>query len=188
MITTRRFEAEISVEKYFRNYVDIEQFESKCRECPTYNKFWCCPSFDFDVEEYWKKYNDLFLLAMRIKPDPKYRGKKFEGEELYNILKETMNKGKELLAGELAVWEKKMPGSVALSAGSCILCKDKCARETGEPCRHPEDMRYSMEALGANVGKTISELMGLEMLWVEDGVIPEYFVLVSGLLYNPKED
>lgn len=188
MITTRRFEAEIPVNKYLDEYVDIEGFLEKCKECPTYGKTWACPAFDFDVKEYWEKYNDLFLLAMRIKPDPKYRGQKFEGEELDRILKETMNKGKELLSGELAVWEKKMPGSVALSAGSCILCDGKCAKEDGEPCRHPEEMRYSLEALGANVGKTISDLMGLELLWVEDGVIPEYFVLVSGLLYNPKED
>lgn len=188
MITTRRYEAEIAVDKYFRKYVDIEQFAEKCSECPKQNAYWCCPEFDFDVEQYWKKYNDLFLLALKIKPDDKYRGLRFEGEELDRILKETLNKGKELLSGEMAVWEKKMPGSVALSAGSCILCDEPCAREAGEPCRHPEDMRYSMEALGANVGKTVSELMGLELQWVEEGKIPEYFILVSGLLYNPKED
>lgn len=186
MITTRRYEAEIPVAKYVEKYVDIETFGQKCRECPTYCKFWSCPEFDFDVKEYWEKYNDLFLLAMKIKPDDKYRGKVFEGEELDRILKETLNKGKELLSGELAVWEKKMPGSIALSAGSCILCDEKCAREDGLPCRHPEDMRYSIESLGGNVGKTVSELMGLDLLWVEEGKIPEYFVLVSGLLYNPK--
>lgn len=188
MITTRRYEAEISVDKYFEEYVDIEQFAAKCRECPKYSQFWSCPEFDFDIEEYWKKYNDLFLLAMKIKPDDKYRGMHFEGEELDRILKETLNKGKELLSGELEVWEKKMPGSVALSAGACILCDGKCARAEGQPCKHPDKMRYSLESLGANVGKTISQLMGLELQWVEEGRIPEYFILVSGLLYNPIED
>lgn len=188
MITTRRYEAEITVDKYLDKYVDIEQFEAKCKECPNYSKIWSCPEFDFDPKAYWKKYHDLFLLALKIKPDDKYRGLCFEGEELDRILKETLNKGKELLTGELAVWEKKMPGSVALSAGSCILCDGRCARAEGQPCKHPDEMRYSIESLGGNVGKTITDLMGLELLWMEEGRIPEYFVLVGGLLYNPIED
>ena len=183
MISTRRFEAEISVQEYLNKYVNIEEFDKKCQECPSYNKIWSCPSYDFDKKAYWEKYNDLFLLAMRIKPDAKYRGKKFEGEELDAILKETLNKGKELLTGEMFVWEQKMPGSISLSAGACIECKEECARVSGEPCRHPDKMRYSLEALGANVGKTITDVFGLELQWVEDGVIPEYFVLVAGLLY-----
>ncbi len=187
MITTRRYEAEISVKEYLEKYVDIEGITDKCSDCGTYNQFWCCPEFDFDVKEYWEKYNDLFLLAMRIKPDPKYRGKKFEGEELDNILKETLNKGKELLAGELYVWEQKMNG-VALSAGACTRCTEGCTRPDGEPCRYADDMRYNLESLGADINKTITGVFGLEPLWAEDGVIPEYFILVSGLLYNPKED
>ena len=186
MITTRRFEADIPVKEYLEKYVDIEGITGKCEACDKNAAFWCCPPFDFDVAEYWDKYNDLFLLAMRIKPDPKYRGKKFEGEELEAILKETINKGKELLAGELYVWERKM-GGVALSSGACTRC-DACTRPDGEPCRYADEMRYNLESLGADVNKTIEEIFGLEPLWVEDGVIPEYFVVVSGMLYNPKED
>ena len=187
MITTRRFEAEISVDKYFENYVDVEGIAEKCEACDKHAQYWCCAPFDFDVADFWNKYNDLFLLAMRIKPDPKYRGKKFEGEELEAILTETLNKGKELLAGELYVWEKKMNG-VALSAGACTRCTDGCTRPDGPPCRYADEMRYNLESLGADVNKTITDVFGLQPLWVEDGVIPEYFILVSGLLYNPKED
>lgn len=183
MITTKRFEAEIPVSKYLEKYVDIEGFKEKCDECGKCGKFWSCPPFDFDIEEFWKKYSTVFVLAMKVKPDPKYRGQKFDEATVQKILDETLNKANELLAGELYVWEKKMPGSVSLSGGSCIYCEKPCTRESGEPCRHPEDMRYSLEAMGANVGKTITDLIGIEPLWVEDGVIPEYFMVAAALLY-----
>ena len=58
--------------------------------------------------------------------------------------------------------EKKIPGSMALSAGSCRLCKE-CTRMTDEKCRNPERARCSIEAIGGDVGKTISRLMGIEL-------------------------
>lgn len=183
MITTRRFEAEIPVSEYLEKYVDLDGFKEKCDACEKNGKFWSCPPFDFDVKEFWEKYNTVFVLAMQVKPDKKYRGQKFDDAKVQEILDETLNKANELLAGELYVWEDKMPGSVALSSGSCLYCTKPCAREAGEPCRTPDKMRYSMEAMGANVGKTITELIGREPLWVEDGVIPEYFMVAAALLY-----
>ena len=44
-------------------------------------------------------------------------------------------------------------------------------------------MRYSIESLGGNVGLTISKLLKLELEWIEEGKLPNYFILVSGLLY-----
>lgn len=43
------------------------------------------------------------------------------------------------------------------------------------------------EAIGGNVGKTISKLCGIEIEWIEDGRLPEHFVLVGGLLKKAKE-
>ena len=43
-------------------------------------------------------------------------------------------------------------------------------------------MRYSIEALGGNVGKTVHDLLGIELEWIEEGKVPSYFVLVGGLL------
>lgn len=183
MITTRRFEAEIPVSEYLDKYVDLEGFKEKCDGCEKNGKFWSCPPFDFDVKEVWEKYHTVFVLAYKVKPDKKYRGQKFDDAKVQEILDETLNKANELLAGEMYVWEDKMPGSISLSSGSCLYCKKPCAREAGEPCRTPDKMRYSMEAMGANVGKTITELIGIEPLWVEDGVIPEYFMVAAALLY-----
>ena len=44
-------------------------------------------------------------------------------------------------------------------------------------------MRYSIESLGGKVGLTASKLLGINLQWIEAGQIPDYFVLVGGLLY-----
>lgn len=43
-------------------------------------------------------------------------------------------------------------------------------------------MRYSIEALGGNVGKTAEKLLGVEIKWAADGKLPGYFMLVCGIL------
>ena len=100
-------------------------------------------------------------------------------EESLKIMAEV----KENMAGELFKMENQCPGSVSLSAGSCSLCgKGNCTRPSGKPCRYPEKMRYSIESLGGNVGKTVHDLLGIELEWIEEGKVPSYFVLVGGLL------
>ena len=87
------------------------------------------------------------------------------------------------MSRELMEREKEFPESVSLSAGSCDLCKEEgCTRKDGKPCRYPDKLRYSIESLGGDVGRTVSKLMGYELEWVEEGKVPSYYVLVGGLL------
>ena len=53
---------------------------------------------------------------------------------------------------------------------------------SGKPCVHPDEMRYSIESLGGDVVKTAAELLGTEIKWAASGELPEYFLLVGGLL------
>lgn len=182
MFTTERYTAEIPVKKYLEQYVDVEGFLECCRECPNYDRIWSCPSYDFDVLEYWKQYETLELTAVKIVFDGDYAGKPFSEEELDQISKASIGTVKQQLSQELYAREAECPGSISLSAGSCSLCSGNCTREKGEVCRFPEKMRYSIEALGGNVGLTISRLMGLELEWMEEGRLPSHFVLVCGLL------
>ena len=88
------------------------------------------------------------------------------------------------LTEELYQREEDYPNSQSLSAGSCQICtEDNCTRKIGEPCRFPDKMRYSIESVGGNVGLTCSKLLGIRLQWMEEGQIPDYFVLVGGLLY-----
>lgn len=45
-------------------------------------------------------------------------------------------------------------------------------------------MRYSIEALGGNVGRTLSKYLHLKLLWMEKGRLPAYFIIVGGLLHQ----
>lgn len=171
---TETFEKTIDVETYVRDYVNVEEFLDCCRQCDSFEQKWSCPSYSFDPVDYWKKYDRLYVIGKKMILE--------EGEK--ENWRDLMTQVKEELAEVLYGMEAARPGSVSLSAGSCSLCgEDGCSRKTGEPCRFPEKMRYSIESLGGNVGLTVSRLLGVELLWIEEGRVPDYFVLVGGLLY-----
>ena len=174
MYRTEKKECTVKVSEYIENYVNVEEFLEYCKSCPNYGNVWSCPPYDFSPEDYWKEFSSLYLTARKIIFD-----KEVSQEECGDILLEV--KGE--MSRELYEMEEQFPGSVALSAGSCNLCRDMgCGRKSGLPCRYPEKMRYSIESIGGNVGLTVSKLMGIELEWIEEGKLPSYFVLVGGLL------
>ena len=59
-----------------------------------------------------------------------------------------------------------------------------CARQDAKPCRHPHDVRVSLEAVGFNLGKTTSQLLGIDLKWGGKDRLPEYITLVTALLTN----
>lgn len=182
MYTTTQHEATISVPEYLDRFVDIPTFLEACRACPNYDRTWSCPSYDFDVTEYWNRYKTFRLLATKIVFDEDTLSKTYTQEEIDAILENVLIPEKQKLSEELFRQEAEIPGSISLSAGSCRLCKNGCSKPLGQPCRFPEKMRYSVEALGGNVGLTIEKLMGIHLEWMEKGRLPHHFVLVSGLL------
>ena len=173
MYTIEKSEKLIKVSDYLDRYVNVEEFLQYCKKCNNYEKLWSCPSYDFNPEDYWKEYDELLVVARKI-----VFGEGVDQDRIYEIMLEV----KEDMSRELYELEKEYPGSISLSAGSCSLCKDGCTRAVGEPCRYPEMMRYSIESLGGDVGRTVSKLMGYELEWIEEGKLPSYFVLVGGLL------
>ncbi|MDO4678358.1 MAG: DUF2284 domain-containing protein [Eubacteriales bacterium] len=182
MYTLDYYHSSIPVSEYFEKYVDIPAFLEACKACPNYGCVWSCPPYDFDVSDYWHNYSTLKLLAVKITFDEESVSCTYPQEELNRILNDTLFAQKQHLSDLLFEEEKKFPGSISLSAGSCQCCPNGCTRSDAKPCRHIETLRYSLESLGANVGLTIEKLMGLELEWMEEGKLPSHFVLVSGLL------
>ena len=174
MYTLERFEKEISVPLYLEHYVNVEEFLEYCKACPNYEKVWSCPTYTFNPEDYWKEYSSLLIVAYKIN---------FEAGTDEKKSMEIMAEVKDKITEELFAMEEAYAGSVSLSAGSCSVCgKGNCTRNEGKPCRYPEKMRYSIESIGGNVGKTVSKLLGIELEWIEEGKMPSYFVLCGGLL------
>ena len=170
--TLQRFEKEIDIDSYIENYVNIEEFLECCKRCPNYNNVWSCPPYDFDPMDIWRAYKSLVVAGYQLT---------FGEDRAQEGMTEALWEVKQKLADELFIEEERVPGSMSLSAGSCQICKG-CSKPEGKPCRFPDKMRYSIESIGGNVGKTISSLCGIEIEWIEEGKLPEHFVLVGGLL------
>lgn len=175
-----------TIENYIENYIDVPKFLGYCEKCDNYGNNWACPTFDFNAEDIWKKYKYVYIVGTKIIFD-KDIPYSIEGKDLIKKLTEdTLWKEKKALMEKLLKLEEKYPGSISLSAGSCKLCS-KCQRQMGKPCIHPDKMRYSIESIGGDVGKTSSKLLGIELQWAKDGKLPEYYTLVSGFLTNSKD-
>lgn len=181
MYDVKRQKTSIDVETYLKEYVDVDKFIRCCEECPNHNSVWTCPPFEFDAMELWQRYDILDLYAEKIIFDKEYAGRKCSKDELQVIMERSLGTVKNRLLDEMLRLENRNPGSMALSAGSCRVCGE-CTRPTGEKCRNPEKARYSIESIGGDVGKTINELMRIELEWMEEDVLPGKFVLVCGLL------
>lgn len=173
--TLEKLQAEISVNDYLRDYVNVEEFLECCKECPNYATVWSCPPYDFDpVEDYWKKYSELLVYGYKIN---------FTADVTKEDSFKALERVKAKVTKELFDMEKENSGSVSLSAGSCKACgSGNCSRPEGKPCRFARDMRYSIESIGGNVGKTTHDLLGCEIEWIEEGKVPSHFMLIGGLL------
>ena len=182
MYTTSSHTSSIPVCEYIENYVDIPTFSKACRVCPNYGQIWSCPPYDYDIMDYWKSYSTLQLYAEKIIFSREYTDRYYEQDELSELIQKIIGKEKQLLSKKMLKLEQFFPGSISLSAGNCSYCVRSCTRPDGIPCRFPEQLRYSIESLGGNVGMTIEKLMGIKLEWMEEGHLPHYFVLVNGLL------
>lgn len=183
LVKTERFENTVSVKEYMEKCVNVPEFLEYCKQCDNYGTVWSCPLFDFDPEEYWKKYRSFHIVGMKIYLPEELLAGTYTKEERAEIFETILYPKKEELNQELFAMEREYPGSVSVSGGSCQQCgKGNCARKEDAPCRFPEKMRYSVEALGGNVGLTVTKYLYQELQWIEEGKLPEYFMLVGGLL------
>ena len=173
--------AEGPVSDFVKNCVDVPRFLACCRECPNFDRRWSCPPYDFPVEAFWKQYTDILLYEKKVYLDSELRKKINSQEEINEISRELLTPAKKLMTEELLVLEAKYPGSRALFAGTCDFCTI-CATELNEQCYHPEKMRYSIEALGGNVAHAVQIYFDDTILWAKDGILPEYYILLGGLL------
>ena len=178
-----KYECEVPMDEYIESCVDVSQFLEYCKQCDNYDRVWSCPSFSFDPEEYLKEYGSIRVIGYKVYVPEEERQRIYPDKERYLMMETLLAQPKEDLDREMLALEAENPGSKALSGGSCLYCKPaECAKIEGKPCRHPEKMRYSIEALGGNVGLTVTKYLGQELEWIEKGRLPRHFILVGGLL------
>lgn len=179
----KQLSGKIQIKEYLEACVNTEEFLEYCKTCSNYGKVWSCPPYDFSVEQYWKNYKTLLLYGKKIIFSREMLEREYTQQEVDKVLREILVREKEKMTEELYRMENENEGSVSLRAGSCTrCCKEGCTREQGDKCRHINDLRYSIESLGGNVGLTIRKYLREELLWMEENKLPEYFILIGGLL------
>ena len=169
---TENFTTNISVDEYILRFRDEKRFIELCKQCSNYGNSWGCPPFDFDTGAFLRQYKYAYLMATKIVPIEK------------GI---PIDKSQELIRPERIRIEKELL-KLELRFG-CLYCPDsECARKCNRPCLHPDKVRPSLEAFGFDIAHTLSELFGIELLWSNNGILPEYLVLVSGFFHNSTEN
>lgn len=164
-------------DRYVREFRDVPTFEACCKQCPNYGNRWGCPPFDHDTLQDLLPYEKVKIIGVKITP----HDEKLPLSQAQSLMRpeiERVNK-------RLLEMEREKGGLAFGFVGDCPYCNGApCARLHGEPCRHPQVVRPSLEAFGFDIGKTTRELLGIEIQWSRDKRMPKFLTLVCGLFYN----
>lgn len=173
--------ATIAADEYVAQYRDAERVQALCAQCPKYGKVWGCPPHDFDVDGYLAGYAQATIYGSKIAFSDAIREQCDTREASEAAMREALNEAWAQLLPFLYEQEARHAGSVIFT-GRCRLCGScACARAQEQPCRHPDRLRYSLEAVGFDVAKTASQLLGIKLQWGKDGALPPYLTLVTAL-------
>lgn len=164
----------------FRNIIFDPKVQTHCVnpnfQCPSYDHSWACPPVAPYLEQEVSRYKKFYLIYVRFDLNSyiteikeKHPNKKEEHIRnaffMKNLLRDRLEKEIfQFLDSYQDSYEKRL----ILWDGFCRICfnkKDKgCTYDSGEPCRYPDKKRYSMEAVGIEVTKTVKNL-NLDIEW-----------------------
>ena len=162
--------------EYITGYRDLGRVRGYCRECGRYGNCWACPPYDFDETALLEQYTTISLLATVITPS---EGVTLTPETADRIIRRERQRLDRML---IEMEHAAETAARAFFAGTCQLCQpEHCTRRKGRPCRHPESIRPSLEALGFDVARTTSGLFGIDLQWGTPDTPPAYLTLLSAL-------
>ena len=169
--------AVVSRERYVRDFRDVATFEECCRQCPNYGERWGCPPFDHDTLQDLLPFDNVMIVGVKLTPFDQRRPL----DQVYDLIRPEL----ERVNQRLLELERETQGLAFGFVGRCQHCGSApCARTEGKPCRHPDVVRPSLEAYGFDLGRTTSELLGIDIQWSRDHTLPKYLTLVCGLFFN----
>ena len=165
---------------FIRRYRDVESIEAFCKQCPGFGKSWGCPPFDFDPCAVSDGFKTVTLMGTTITFDVATRNACTTPEMSAVTGRDAMEQVWKTLLPKLMEMEREVPGSRVFTF-RCSLCPEGCTRPHGLPCRHPELLRYSLEAVGFDVSAASRELLGIDLEWSSDGSLPRHLTLITAL-------
>lgn len=179
--TTERFEHTCRLDKFYERYVDFKYTDEKCSQCSSYDNKWSCPSFDFDVDEIWGKYEYIKLYFMKIMFTDEFKKKNLPFMEFRENSRQLFQNEKKKIVNKMLDEEKRLNG-LFLTCGPCVLCIP-CEKLNNSPCRHPDLRRYAVESVGVNVVKCVREIFDVEAQWITHDSRPDYHIFLNAILY-----
>ena len=137
--------------------------------CPNYNHSWACPPEAPYLEKEVSAFSKFFLIYSKCNLNKYIENEKlkhpnqsmkiiknkllssnFLRDQLEKEIFEFLNKFQDNFEHKLILWD-----------GYCRVCYKlgkNCTYDDGIPCKYPDKIRYSMEAVGINVDKTVKKL------------------------------
>ncbi len=169
----------IEMKDLYKDNYNPERFLSYCKKCRNFNRLHSCPPFDEDIGSYLDDYPYITLIAVQLFYTED-EIEKYSGEDAcMEYTKETLTPVSNQLREILLKLENIYPNTLSLSSGGCNICPD-CNRIEGKPCRYPDKMRISPEALGFDMMGILKEYFNIDLQWSK-GSLPKYYTLIVGL-------
>jgi predicted metal-binding protein len=131
--------------------------------CPYFGHSWACPPKAPYLEEEIMSYESYFLIYTKfdLKGNSMKNKKRYKG---YSYMRKIMEKEIESF---LKQHNDRFDELKILWDGHCRICEKEnktCSIENNIPCRYPNKIRYSMEAVGIDVTQTVKNV-NLDIEW-----------------------
>lgn len=180
----------VDVGSFIRDYRDVERFVEFCKSCPRYGASWACPPYDNNQEltEMLNGYKYAYLFGFKVVIADEFRFKANSVKERTELTYEILNPVRDLLDTRFYELEGRVATDCRVFfSGRCRRCMpNECTRRVNKPCAKPTQMRHSLESLGFDLGRTMSELLGIELKWSTDNSLPEYLMAITGIFTMDK--
>lgn len=136
-------------------YMEFEYFTGLCKNgCPYYNLSYTCPPNSPTFIEYTKNYEFSLVIAMYMEI-----GKNNTINDIHPYLRS-------VLSNLLIPLEVELNGLLT-DGGRCRYC-EKCTYVDNLPCRFPDKIRFSMEAMGIDLDKVCKNILDHSITWKQD--------------------
>lgn len=179
--TITRTEATVDARDYVSRYRDVPRITAMCHGCPNYGTLWSCPPHEGDVSGLFDGFTRVTIHGTTITFSEATRRQCADAQQSRAMASRAIEAAWHELLPWLYEQEHSHPGSLML-AGRCRLCRPQpCTRAEGQPCRHPERMRHSLEAIGFDVVKTAHDILGIDLEWSSDGLLTQHITIVTAL-------
>lgn len=160
--------------------VDYGFCSSLCKtECGNYHKKYSCPPLATSFSVLSEPYK--YMVVSLVKVNTESYNKIYNTVRMINVVEKSIQRK---IFDEVLI-NLKDHRLIALKSGSCRLCR-KCNFQKNLPCKHPDKMRFSLEATGVNVNKLALSCFDFPLQWYYKGKqdFPEYLCVVGGILTN----